>query len=74
MSDKRTTLDEAVAGLRSGMLPRVPLWLLLGFLVWDFLLPTAGPLEPHLLLAASLGWLGIHLLRLPQDRWTHPRG
>lgn len=63
----------AVAGLRCGFLPRVPLVLLIVFLVWDFFLPAFGPLEPHLLLAASLTWLGIHVLSLPQAVWQNPR-
>ncbi len=62
----------AVAGLRGRSLPRVPLLLLIAFLVWDFLLPTVGPLEPHLLLAVSLGWLGVHVVRMPQERWLNP--
>ncbi len=62
----------AVAGFRSPSLPRVPLVLLVGFLVWDFLLPAAGPLETHLLLAISLGWLGVALLRMPQAEWANP--
>ncbi len=62
----------AIAGLRTRSLPRAPLFLLLAFLVWDFLLPTAGPLEPHLLLAVALGWLGLVVLRLPQPLWHNP--
>jgi hypothetical protein len=61
----------AVAGLRGRSLPRVPLWLLLLFLVWDFLLPSVGPAEPHLLLAVALGWLGVHVLRMPQAEWLN---
>jgi hypothetical protein len=61
-----------LAGLRGRSLPRVPLLLLLAFLVWDFLLPAVGPLEPHLLLAVSLCWLGAHVLRMPQERWQNP--
>lgn len=62
----------AVAGLRSASLPRIPLVLLLGFLVWDFLLPSVGPLEPHLLLTVSLVWLGVTLARMPQTEWADP--
>jgi hypothetical protein len=62
----------AIAGLRSPSLPKVPLVLLLGFLVWDFLLPAVGPLEPHLLLAVALAWLGVTLLRMPQSEWRNP--
>lgn len=61
----------AVAGIRGRSLPRVPLVLLVVFLVWDFLLPSWGVLEPHLLLAVALGWLGVHVLRLPEARWRH---
>lgn len=61
----------AIAGLRSPSLPRVPLVLLICFLVWDFLLPSVGPLEPHLLLAVSLSWLGASLVRMPQEEWSN---
>lgn len=47
----------------------MPLALLVAFLVWDFTLPSAGPLEPHLLLMAALVWLGVHLVRMPQRIW-----
>jgi hypothetical protein len=63
----------AIAGIRGGLLPRIPLVLLIAFLVWDFFLPAFGPLEAHLLLAVALGWLGIHVLRLPQAVWQNPR-
>jgi hypothetical protein len=63
----------AIAGIRGGLLPRIPLVLLIAFLVWDFFLPAGGPVEPHLLLAVALGWLGIHVLRLPQAVWQYPR-
>lgn len=59
----------ALACWRSGRLPRVPVVLLVAFLVWDFLLPPVGPLEAHLLLAAALVWLGIAVGRLPHSRW-----
>lgn len=62
----------AVAGLRGRSLPRLPLLLLIAFLVWDFLLPATGVLEPHLLLAVALGWLGLFVLRLPQAKWQNP--
>ena len=29
----------------------------------------APPFEPHVLLAVALGWLGVHVIRLPQSRW-----
>ena len=62
----------ALAGLRSASLPKVPLVLLIVFLVWDFLLPSVGPLEPHLLLAVALVWLGVAVLRMPQLEWSNP--
>jgi hypothetical protein len=62
----------AGAGLKGRSLPRVPLVLLIVFLVWDFLLPSFGPLEPHLLLAAALIWLGIHIARLAPEQWRNP--
>lgn len=62
----------AIAGLRGRTLPRVPLLLLIAFLVWDFLLPSVGPAEPHLLLAVALGWLGVCVLRMPQAEWLNP--
>lgn len=62
----------AVAGLKSRSLPRVPLVLLIAFLVWDFFLPAFGPAEAHLLLAVALGWLGVHVLRMPQAVWQNP--
>ncbi|MBD3923278.1 hypothetical protein IEZ26_01485 [Nocardioides cavernae] len=62
----------AIAGLRSVSLPRAPLVLLIAFLVWDFLLPSVGPLEPHLLLAVALVWLGVALVRMPQAEWADP--
>jgi hypothetical protein len=53
----------AVAGWRGRTLPRIPLALLVAFLIWDFGLPSSGPVEPHLLLAIALGWLGVHVIR-----------
>ena len=55
---------------RSGRFPRTPLVLLAGFLVWDFTLAPVGPLEPHLLLAVSFTWLGVHVLRMPAGTWS----
>lgn len=63
----------SVACWRSGVFPRVPLALLAAFLVWDFTLPAAGPLEPHLLLMVALVWLGVHLIRMPQRIWLGGR-
>ncbi len=62
----------AGAGLKGRSLPRTPLVLLIVFLAWDFLLPAFGPLEPHLLLAVALTWLGIHVVRLSPDIWRKP--
>ncbi len=59
----------AVAGWRGRTLPRIPLALLVIFLIWDFGLPASGPFEPHLLLAIALGWLGVHVIRMPHSRW-----
>lgn len=59
----------AVAGWRGRTLPRIPLALLVAFLIWDFGLPASGPFEPHLLLAIALGWLGVHVIRMPHSRW-----
>lgn len=57
-----------VAAWRAGF-PRVPVALLVAFLLWDFLLPPLGPVDPHWLLAVSWVWLGVHLLRLPDAVW-----
>lgn len=59
-----------VAAWRSGRFPKAACALVVAFLVWDFLLPTAWPLEPHLLLAAGWAWLGVTLIRMPQAVWT----
>jgi hypothetical protein len=47
--------------------------LLIGFLLWDFLLPPVGPLEAHVLLLISLAWLGVHVIRMPQSTWLGSR-
>lgn len=59
-----------VAGWRSRVLHRVPLVLLGMFLLWDFLAPAVGPLEPHLLLMVSLVWLGAQVMRLSRTSWA----
>ena len=59
-----------VAAWRSGRFPKLPCALVVAFLVWDFLLPSAGPLEPHLLLFIGWTWLGIGLARMPQAVWA----
>lgn len=56
-----------------GTFPAAPLALLVGFLLWDFLGAPVGPLEAHLLLAVSLTWLGVHLIRMPAPRWHGAR-
>ena len=58
-----------VACWRSRAFPRIPLGLLLAFLVWDYLLPAFGPLEAHLLLFVALAWLGVHVLRMSDAAW-----
>ena len=60
----------SVACWRSGVFPKLPLLLLVAFLVWDFTLPAAGALEPHLLLLVALVWLGLHLVRMPARTWA----
>ena len=59
----------AIACWRTGVFPKVPLLLMVAFLVWDFALPSVGPFEPHLLLVISWVWLGIHLVRMPSAVW-----
>ena len=59
----------SIACWRSAVFPRVPLALLVAFLVWDFTLPSVGPFEPHLLLMVALVWLGMHLMRMPHRVW-----
>lgn len=59
-----------MAGWRGSTLPRVPLARLLAFLLWDFLLPLVGPLEAHLLLLVSFGWLGVHVARMSWREWS----
>lgn len=60
----------AAAGWRGRSLPRIPLVLLVAFLLWDFLLPPVGPLEAHLLLLVSFGWLGVHVARMSWQEWS----
>ncbi len=59
-----------VAAWRSGRFSRVACGLVIAFLVWDFLLPSFGPAEPHLLLAVGWTWLGLQLIRMPQSSWS----
>lgn len=59
----------SVAVWRSGVLPRTPAVLLVGFLLWDFLLAPVGPVDSHLLLLVAWTWLGIALLRMPDPVW-----
>lgn len=59
----------SIAGWRSRAFPRTPLVLLVAFLVWDFLLPSVGPLEPHFLLFAAWAWLGMHLIWMSDATW-----
>jgi hypothetical protein len=59
----------AAAAWRSGAFPRTAAVLLVGFLVWDFLLPPLGPVDAHVLLVVAWVWFGVRLLRLPQGMW-----
>jgi hypothetical protein len=59
----------AVAGWRSRAVPRAAAALLVAFLVWDFLLPPLGPIDAHVLLVLAWGWMGLHLLRMPDAQW-----
>ena len=43
--------------------------LLVAFLVWDFGLPALGPVDAHVLLVVAWVWMGVHLLRMPDDVW-----
>lgn len=61
----------SVACWRSGLFPKVPLILLIGFLIWDFTLPSVGVLEAHILLFVAMSWLGIHVLRMPRRTWLN---
>jgi hypothetical protein len=63
----------SLACWRSGAFPKLPLVLLIGFLLWDFLLPPVGPLEAHALLFISLAWLGVRVIRMPQSTWLGSR-
>ena len=63
----------SIACWRSRSFPRIPLVLLVAFLVWDFLLPSFGPLEAHLLLFVALGWLGVHVIRMDDAAWRGSR-
>jgi hypothetical protein len=58
-----------VAIWRSRAFPRTPAVLLVAFLVWDFGLPALGPVDPHVLLVVAWGWLGVHLIRMPDAVW-----
>lgn len=59
----------SVAAWRSRAFPRSAAALLVAFLIWDFLLPPLGPVDPHLLLVLAWGWLGLHLIRMPDAVW-----
>lgn len=59
----------AIACLRVKHLPKVPLVLLIVFVLWDFLLPPIGPLEAHLLLVLAFGWLGLFVGLMPTRLW-----
>jgi hypothetical protein len=59
----------SAAAWRSGSFSRVASVMLVAFGVWDFLLPSAGLFEPHLLLAVGWAWWGVQLVRMPDDAW-----
>lgn len=54
---------------RSRTFPRIPLVLLVAFLIWDFTLPPVGFLEAHLLLFISWAWMGVHVMRMSHAEW-----
>jgi hypothetical protein len=59
-----------IAALRSRAFSRIACALVLAFIVWDFLLPTFGPAEPHILLVVGWVWLGIQIMRMPHGVWS----
>jgi hypothetical protein len=59
----------SVAAWRSRVFPRAAAALLVAFLVWDFLLPPLGPVDPHVLLVLAWVWMGIQLVRMPDAVW-----
>jgi len=59
-----------IAAWRSRVFSRIACALVLAFIVWDFLLPTFGPAEPHILLVVGWVWLGIQIMRMPRDIWS----
>jgi hypothetical protein len=59
----------SVAMWRSRALPRAAAVLLVAFLVWDFGFTMVGPVDPHVLLVVAWVWMGVHLLRLPDEMW-----
>lgn len=61
-----------VAAWRSGF-PRSACVLVVAFLVWDFFLPMAGPLEPHILLVVGWVWMGLTIMRMGDDAWRGGR-
>ena len=58
-----------LAAWRVRQFPRWACALVIAFLVWDFLLPSYGALEPHVLLAVGWCWLGVRLVRMPWATW-----
>ena len=59
----------AVAVWRSRAFPRATAVLLVAFLVWDFVLGSALPVDSGILLVIAWGWMGVHLLRMGDDEW-----
>lgn len=58
-----------VAAWRARAVPRTAVVLMIAFLVWDFLLPPLGPVDPHVLLVVAWVWMGVHLLRMADAAW-----
>jgi hypothetical protein len=58
-----------IAAWRSRQFSRWACAAVVVFLLWDFFLPSHGPLEPHLLLAIGWCWMGARLMRMPGAAW-----
>lgn len=57
------------AAWRCRQFARTACALLIAFFVWDFLLPSYGPLESHLLLTAAWTWMGLTIIRMGDRQW-----
>jgi hypothetical protein len=64
-----------IAAWRSGAFPKVACALVLAFLIFDFFFFTFATkfVAPHILLFIGWTWLGIALLRMPQQVWAGNR-